>query len=319
MGTEDYIRTIEWQMMDKHKFFPLSMLSSFTIRCILYPLTLIKTRIQIQHREGMYRGTIDAFSKIFRTEGISGLYKGFWVSTAQIFSGVFYITTYENVRHILARNNLHDRTLKALVSGGCASAVGQTIIVPFDVISQHVMVLGQTDNCPKHGKVVVNPLDIKFHERTKTQVIVDITRELYKRDGIRGFYRGYLASLYAYVPNSALWWSFYHYYQDQLRSISPPWVSHLLLQVVAAPLGGMTTTILTNPLDIVRARLQVQRLDSFSRTFLLLWNEERWNIFTKGLSARIFQSCFFSFAIVLGYESIKRMSINEEYKEGVRW
>lgn len=51
-----YITTIEWDMMDKTKFFPLSMLSSFTVRCALYPLTLIKTRLQIQKRNVMYNG-----------------------------------------------------------------------------------------------------------------------------------------------------------------------------------------------------------------------------------------------------------------------
>lgn len=51
-----YITTIEWDMMDKAKFFPLSMLSSFTVRCALYPLTLIKTRLQIQKHNVMYNG-----------------------------------------------------------------------------------------------------------------------------------------------------------------------------------------------------------------------------------------------------------------------
>lgn len=52
------IRTIEWEMMDKTKFFPLSMLSSFTVRCALYPLTLIKTRLQIQKHNNLYTGNI---------------------------------------------------------------------------------------------------------------------------------------------------------------------------------------------------------------------------------------------------------------------
>lgn len=30
--------------------------------------------------------------------------------------------------------------------GGCASVVGQTIIVPFDVISQHMMIVGMRQN-----------------------------------------------------------------------------------------------------------------------------------------------------------------------------
>lgn len=50
------ISTIEWDMMDKTKFLPLSMLSSFCVRCALYPLTLIKTRLQIQKHGEMYKG-----------------------------------------------------------------------------------------------------------------------------------------------------------------------------------------------------------------------------------------------------------------------
>lgn len=51
-----FVRTIEWDMMDKTKFFPLSMLSSFCVRASLYPLTLIKTRLQVQKHGQMYRG-----------------------------------------------------------------------------------------------------------------------------------------------------------------------------------------------------------------------------------------------------------------------
>jgi len=52
-----FIRTIEWDMMDKTKFFPLSMLSSFSVRCCLYPLTVIKTRLQVQRQNHMYNGS----------------------------------------------------------------------------------------------------------------------------------------------------------------------------------------------------------------------------------------------------------------------
>ena len=59
-----FIRVIEWQMLDKKKFFPLSIASSFTVRTMLYPFTLIKTRLQIQRGNEVYKGTYDAFSKI---------------------------------------------------------------------------------------------------------------------------------------------------------------------------------------------------------------------------------------------------------------
>lgn len=96
-------------------------------------------------------------------------------------------------------------------------------------------------------------------------------------------------------------------------------MSHLFIQSVAGTLGGFTTTIITNPLDVVRARLQVQRVGSMHSVFKDLWNEEHFKMFTKGLSVRLIQSATFSFSIILGYETIKRISVNEEYKKQIRW
>ncbi|UYV81269.1 SLC25A44 [Cordylochernes scorpioides] len=63
----------------------------------------------------------------------------------------------------------------------------------------------------------------------------------------------------------------------------------------------------------------VQRLDSFSQAARILWEEERFRALTKGLSARLLQSSISSFCIVLGYESLKRFSLQECYKDQVRW
>jgi solute carrier family 25, member 44 len=233
---------------------------------------------------------------------MKGLYRGFWISSVQIFSGVFYISTYEAVRHIVGQHGGSQRT-KALIGGGVASLVGQTIIVPFDVISQHAMVLGMG----MQGKGEVNPLGIKFNPKVgQGRISFDIAQEILRRDGLVGFYRGYTASLMAYVPNSAMWWAFYHLYQglkdkilmflnssifyefaDELIKVCPDWVSHLAIQCVAGSFGGFTTTIITNPLDIVRSRLQVQRLDSMKVAFTELWREEHAHMFFKGLSGKM--------------------------------
>jgi hypothetical protein len=47
-------------------------------------------------------------------------------------------------------NITSDDKTKAFIGGGCASIVGQTIIVPFDVISQYMMLLGYTT--AKHSR-----------------------------------------------------------------------------------------------------------------------------------------------------------------------
>lgn len=100
---------------------------------------------------------------------MGGLYKGFWMSAFQLVSGIFYITTYENVRHFLQQRGVRDSRVRALAGGACASLVGQTIIVPFDVISQHMMVLGQAEGYGK-SRIVVNPLKIDYIGRKKPQV-----------------------------------------------------------------------------------------------------------------------------------------------------
>lgn len=65
------------------------------------------------------------------------------------------------------------------------------------------------------GKGDINPLGIKTNgaNRGRFHVTIEVAREIYRRDGFLGFYRGYTASLMAYVPNSAMWWGFYHLYQ----------------------------------------------------------------------------------------------------------
>lgn len=65
-----------------------------------------------------------------------------------------------------------------------------------------------------------NPLGVVVEGRTKFQVATYVTAEIYRRDGLRGYYRGYAASLCTYVPNSAMWWLLYHFYQGIITKIS---------------------------------------------------------------------------------------------------
>ena len=44
-----------------------------------------------------------------------------------------------------------------------------------------------------------------------------------------------------------------------LAKVSPDWVPRLALQCIAAPLGGITATFFTNPLDVSRTRIQVRK------------------------------------------------------------
>ena len=315
---EVFIKTVEWDMLDKSKFVPMSMASSFTVRCFLYPLTLIRTRLQVQRGNEVYKGTWDAGKKILKTEGFKGLYRGFFVSAFQVVSGVCYVSTYEGVRHLLDSHGVQNTKTKAFVGGGCASIVGQTIIVPFDVISQHLMLLGQaSSNCQK-TKASANPFGLQIEGRSKAQIAADVTRNIYKRDGLRGFYRGYTASIFTYVPSSASWWTFYHMFQEIYDNLMPSVVPLTVTQCGAAMSAGCASCILTNPLDLVRTRVQVQRRP-IPETIRHLWQSEGLNVFSKGLTARMTSSIIYSVAIIFGYETVKKWSVYDELKSKVKW
>lgn len=318
------LQVIEFEMMDKRKYYPLTMLSSFSIRGLLYPFTLIKTRLQIQRGTEIYKGTYDAFCKIIRNEGASGLYRGFWVNCLQLIPTVSYISTYEAMRQFLKDNTdfTHGKS-RSFVSGGTASFIGQTLAVPIDVISQHMMLLGQRVS-KDEGKIdrkLAQLQTLKISEEgrlSRLGSVKEILQQIYIRDGLRGFYKGYFVSILVFAPNSALWWAFYDTYTLFFAGVSPEWIPRLAIQCFSGTLSGVSASTITNPLDVIRARIQVEG-SNMNETVRTLWKEEGLLMAFKGLSARLVQSVMFSFFIILGYESIKRLSLLEEYRKDVRW
>ncbi|XP_025050811.1 solute carrier family 25 member 44 isoform X2 [Alligator sinensis] len=218
------IQIIEWEHLDKKKFYVFGICMTMMIRVSVYPFTLIRTRLQVQKGKSLYNGTFDAFVKILRTEGASGLYRGFLVNTFTLISGQCYVTTYELTRKYVACYS-NSNTVKSLVAGGSASLVAQSITVPIDIVSQHLMMQRKGETM---GRFRIQNSDCKralVFGQTK-EVIVQI----FKADGLRGFYRGYVASLLTYIPNSAVWWPFYHFYAaltpDAKGLSTPPPPSH---------------------------------------------------------------------------------------------
>ncbi|XP_077320153.1 solute carrier family 25 member 44 [Lithobates pipiens] len=307
------IQIIEWEHLDKKKFYVFGVCMTMMIRVSVYPFTLIRTRLQVQKGKSLYNGTFDAFVKILRSEGAAGLYRGFLVNTFTLISGQCYVTTYELTRKYVSGYS-SSNTVKSLVAGGSASLVAQSITVPIDVISQHLMMQRQGESL---GRFRISSADRKqtvMFGQTK-----EIIMQIFRADGPKGFYRGYVASLMTYIPNSAVWWPFYHFYAEQLSSLSPKDCPHLLLQAISGPMAAATAATITNPMDVIRARVQVEGKSSIINTFKQLMAEEGpWGL-TKGLSARIISSTPSTIVIVVGYETLKKLSLRPELVDSRHW
>ncbi|CAN2391797.1 mitochondrial transport [Pristimantis euphronides] len=308
------IQIIEWEHLDKKKFYVFGVCMTMMIRVSVYPFTLIRTRLQVQKGKSLYNGTFDAFVKILRSEGAAGLYRGFLVNTFTLISGQCYVTTYELTRKYVSRYS-SSNTVKSLVAGGSASLVAQSITVPIDVISQHLMMQRVGESM---GRFRVRAATDRKHAAMFGQT-KDIILQIFKADGLKGFYRGYVASLLTYIPNSAVWWPFYHFYAEQLSRLFPNDCPHLLLQAISGPLAAATASTITNPMDVIRARVQVEGKSSIINTFRQLMAEEGpWGL-TKGLSARIISSTPSTIVIVVGYETLKKLSLRPELVDSRHW
>ncbi|XP_012886144.1 PREDICTED: solute carrier family 25 member 44 isoform X3 [Dipodomys ordii] len=248
------IQIIEWEHLDKKKFYVFGVAMTMMIRVSVYPFTLIRTRLQVQKGKSLYHGTFDAFIKILRADGVTGLYRGFLVNTFTLISGQCYVTTYELTRKFVSDYS-QSNTVKSLVAGGSASLVAQSITVPIDVVSQHLMMQRKGE---KLGRF-------------------------------------------------------------QLSYLCPKECPHIVFQAVSGPMAAATASIITNPMDVIRTRVQVEGKSSIILTFRQLMAEEGpWGLM-KGLSARIISATPSTIVIVVGYESLKKLSLRPELVDSRHW
>lgn len=73
--------------------------------------------------------------------------------------------------------------------------MSQTIVVPLDIVSQRMMIDGQGRDVRK--------------TRERARGFLSVTKHIFRTEGVRGFYRGYLPSIATYAPSSAIWWGTY--------------------------------------------------------------------------------------------------------------
>lgn len=323
------IKIIEWHDMDKKRFYGYGLMLGVSMRTLIYPMNLIKTRLQAQEGTLAYRGTYDAIFKIGKREGLRGFYKGFPISLIQVFAGQLYITTYETTKQSVFNNQ--SILVQHLLGGFMASTVSQTIMVPVDIISQYQQMSSSQmkSNMASRLDERAAVLRSTFKESNYSNGILRksvlgqayyISRYLLKTEGLQGLYRGYAISLCTYGLNSGFYWGFYYVYSEILESFLPERKGRLLeaLRIsTSGILGSATAIILTNPLDVVRTRYQLQvkratEVQSVPTTFKSLLNSEGYKGLTKGMTARIVQSSFSSWILILGYEYVKKLSLRKD-------
>lgn len=113
----------------------------------------------------------------------------------------------------------------------------------------------------------VAPVDVRGQLSYKSTA--DVVRTTMRQEGLRGLYKGYGATVMSFGPYSALYFTLYEEFKAASRTATGA-TKDADLPFVAFLLSGMTAggaaSFATNPLDLVKLRLQVQRSQRHAMT-----------------------------------------------------
>ncbi|KAL2346727.1 hypothetical protein Fmac_000727 [Flemingia macrophylla] len=180
---------------------------------------------------------------------------------------------------------IRNPSLRRLFSGAIAGALSRTAVAPLETIRTHLMV-----GSSGHSTTEV------FHNIMKT-------------DGWKGLFRGNLVNVIRVAPSKAIELFAYDTVNKNL-SANPgeqPKVP-IPASLIAGACAGVSSTICTYPLELVKTRLTVQRgiYDGMLDAFLKIIREEGPSELYRGLTASLIGVIPYAATNYFAYDTLKK-------------
>ncbi|KAI8388760.1 mitochondrial carrier domain-containing protein [Radiomyces spectabilis] len=259
------------------------------------PLDVVKTRLQNQGKlePGMivYRGTVGTLSRIWKEEGIRGLYRGLGpMLVGYLPTWAIYFTVYDYCKGRwtgqLGQPG-RDWTLH-IASAMTAGAASTSLTNPLWVIKTRFMTQSERT---------------AYRYNNTLHAFATIAKE----EGIRGFYKGLGPSLIG-VSHVAVQFPLYEKLKTWFHTqANVP--SGTLVILLASSLSKMAASTATYPHEVIRTRLQNQTRKPFKyhgiiHAIKVITVEEGIRGFYKGMSTNLIRTVPSSAMTILTYEVI---------------
>jgi solute carrier family 25 aspartate/glutamate transporter 12/13 len=224
---------------------------------LLAPADLVKTRMQNQRIRpdgfGLYSSPWDCLTRAYKTEGLSGLFRGNLPYLVGIIpQRAFQLTVYNQICTAFGvpdaeNGGAYSSVLLQIIAGGVAGACQVLFANPLEIAKIELQTERETHRQWKaRGSPVPPP-------STFTKVAKDL--------GGTGFYTGAASCLWRDIPFSAMFFPLYYRSKQLLKAIegypSNPSQDAFLAGTVAA----IPSAMLTTPADVIKTRLQSPRRD----------------------------------------------------------
>ncbi|XP_016995322.2 solute carrier family 25 protein Shawn isoform X2 [Drosophila takahashii] len=252
--------------------------------CFMTPLDVIKTRLQAQQQallsnkcflycNGLmdhicpcgpdtpnpavakpaprFSGTIDAFIKISRTEGVGSLWSGLSPTLISALpSTIIYFVAYEqfkarftdiHYKYVMAGKGARDIPLAIpilvpLLAGVSARILAVTCVSPVELIRTKMQ-----------------------SQRMTHAEMFGTIRQVVQSQGILGLWRGLPPTILRDVPFSGIYWTCYEYLKSSFGVVEPTFS----FSFAAGAISGSVAATITTPFDVVKTHEQIEFGEKF--------------------------------------------------------
>uniref|UniRef100_A0A674DJ61 Solute carrier family 25 member 13 n=1 Tax=Salmo trutta TaxID=8032 RepID=A0A674DJ61_SALTR len=290
----DPSRSVLIQVAESAYRFGLGSIAGAVGATAVYPIDLVKTRMQNQRTTGslveelMYKNSLDCFKKVLRYEGFFGLYRGLVPQLLGVApEKAIKLTVNDFIRGKSRQKDGSIPVPAEILAGACAGGSQVIFTNPLEIVKIRLQVAGEITTGPRVSAI---------------SVIKDL--------GFFGLYKGAKACFLRDIPFSAIYFPCYAhvktYMSDEDGRIGP---GKLLF---SGAIAGMPAASLVTPADVIKTRLQVAARagqTTYSGLVDCFWKilkEEGPRAFWKGAGARVFRSSPQFGVTLVTYELLQR-------------
>lgn len=201
----------------------------------IFPIDTIKTHVQCEKCGSMSPfQTWSCAKRIVKDEGVFRLWRG----VSAMFAGcvpahAVYFSVFEYVKSLLGADRDGHHPMEAAISGAAAAFGHDLILTPFDTAKQR-MQLG--------------------HYRSITHCF----RTVYATEGVKALYVSMPTTLLMNLPYGCIMVAVN---ESARKILNPSGDYKTFTNLYAGAIAGASAAVLTNPLDLIKTKLQTQSLE----------------------------------------------------------
>jgi len=260
--------------------------AGFVEVCLMYPLDLVKTRLQLQNRnlagtvpQVYYNGIFDCMTRTIKSEGFFGLYKGILPPLlVETPKRALKFLTFEQYKRFFMFGSETPTPLTYTLAGLGAGVTEGALVNPFEMV-----------------KVTLQANRASSKETPSAWLVCrQIVRE--SGVGLDGLNRGLTSTIVRNGAFNMVYFGFYHSVKNIVPECQDP-AKEFGRKFAIGFVAGILGTFANAPFDVVKSRIQGPRIrdrpegkvkyKTMGGTLKIIFKEEGFSALFKGLTPKL--------------------------------